>query len=245
MSAAIEILPLRQPEGPLAQVIPLPTPARLLSEHLDLLSQVAGRMAPKLPPSIELGDLIGAGALGLLDAVARYNPGLKVPFRAYAEIRIRGAILDALRGLDWASRSTRRQVKAMQRAEHGLLSRLGRPAEDLELATEAGMSVESVRRLREELAARSIEARDVSAIEDEACEAPNPFDALCQRYDEERVRRGLEALPPREREVLRLSFFEDRTLRDIGDRLGVTESRACQLRNQGLARLRRFYEAQA
>jgi RNA polymerase sigma factor for flagellar operon FliA len=258
MSAAAEmILPLGWSEPTLAPVIALPTakpafvPREAVAQHLELISMIAGRIAARLPASVELGDLVGAGTLGLLDAAEKYDPSLKVPFRSYAEIRIRGAILDALRGLDWASRSVRRRANALRDAEHELAQDLGRAPEETEIAEEMGVSLDDLQDLRAEASTRIVYLEDL--IQEEASweegelahsDAPSPLEEIAKKSEEKRVAAAVARLPEREREVISLSFFESWTLKEIGARLGVTESRACQLRTQGLARLQKMLSAE-
>lgn len=250
MSAAQEfpMLPAQHHQHALAPVIPLSfSPRRAVEEHLDLVSVVLNRIGQRIPAHVERADLLQAGVVGLLDAAEKYEPSTRVHFRAYAEIRIRGAILDSLRGMDRVGRTLRRRINSLRHAERRLSQVLGRRPTDHELAEELGLSLEvlTAARVEAEVQVVSLETSGQEgspALVDRVTDhrASSALDALCEESLRAEVRRALRALPERERMVIELSFFEEKTLKEIGELLGVTESRTCQLRNQAVARLQKF-----
>jgi RNA polymerase sigma factor for flagellar operon FliA len=252
MSAAQELSLLMPGSEILAPVLPLSfSPRRAVEEHLDLVGSVLSRIGQRIPAHVDRADLQQAGVVGLLDAAAKYEPSTRVHFRAYAEIRIRGAILDALRGLDRVGRTIRRRINALRQAEQSLGQSLGRRPTHEELAEHLGMTLANLHALRTEAEAQqlSLEApmqEGGSSIADRLADASatNPLDALCHYSATQEVRRALAALPEREQSVIVMSFFEEKTLKEIGEVLRVTESRACQLRNQGISRMQKFLAAQ-
>ena len=222
----------------------------LINETLPLINHVAHRVAVRLPPSVELRDLVNAGVLGLLDAVDKFEPERNVKFKTYAELRIRGAILDSLRDLDWAPRSLRKKSKDLEKTYAALQQRLGRPATDEEVCEELGGDMEQFHALVDQLNGMSIGLfEDISAGgEDGSGESfinYYPDDGDNAPYMQfERGELGavlgeaIETLPERERLVLSLYYYEEFTMKEIGAVLGVNESRVSQLHTKATLRLR-------
>ncbi len=226
-----------------------PDRARFIEAHLDLVRSIATRIAWRLPPSVELDDLISAGIIGLLDAIDRYDVKRCNNFRRYAEIRIRGAILDELRSLDWVSRSVRRENQRLDAVVQRMTRRLGREPTSEEVAAEVGMEMSAYQRLLsklkplamvsfEDLGSETGEERRhfEEFLADDGAE--NPYESTYFVKLRERLARALEELPERQRTVIGLYYFEDMNLKEIGRILGVTESRISQLHSAACRKLR-------
>lgn len=209
-------------------------------DHLDLVRRVAIRMARRLPKVVDLGDLLGAGALGLLDAVEKYDPARCDNFPAYAEIRIRGAILDALRAMDWVPRSTRHKGHRLDHAMASLQQSLGRAPDDDEMAEQLGVTRKAYDTMRREVHDFSVvSAEDLGPSTSlKAVEAP--ADSLIEMEEmRDQLAGAIARLPDKERQVLSLYYLEELKLREIGEIFGVTESRICQIHAQAVGRLRK------
>jgi RNA polymerase sigma factor for flagellar operon FliA len=220
---------------------------RLVIDHVTLVKTIASRLAQRLPAQVEVVDLISVGVLGLIDAAGRYQPSTGVPFDAFARRRVRGAMLDALRDLDWAPRSLRRLRRTLDAALARLRSELGREPEDSELATAMNMSEAEYLHVLEQL--RTLEIGVARRLDDttnggtsllELCLDPDDGpDAQLERAELRRLLAGaLAELPQRERQILALYYEEELTMAEIGAVLGVGESRISQLRSLALSRLR-------
>jgi RNA polymerase sigma factor for flagellar operon FliA len=190
-----------------------------------------------------MSDLTQAGVLGLLDAAEKFDQAKGVRFRTYAELRIRGAILDSLRSLDWVPRSLRRQRRELQRAESRLEAKLGRRPTEEELASEMELSVADLDATRErvrrvELASFGAESFDrVAALTIDPL-SPDPHELLERHEIENLLARAIERLPARERLVLTLYYHEELTMKEVGGILGVNESRVSQIHSKAVSRLR-------
>lgn len=220
---------------------------RLVIEHVGLVKALACRLAQRLPPSVEVADLIGVGVVGLIEAAQRYRPSTGVPFDAFARQRLRGAMLDALRELDWAPRSVRKLRRQHDEAIARLRHELGREPDEAEIAGAMGLSGDQYIRALDDV--RHLELGVVKQLD-----APGPDGTplleLCIDPDEgpeARIERAelrrhlagaLQELPDRERQLLALYYDEELTMAEIGKVLGVSESRVSQLRTLALSRLR-------
>jgi RNA polymerase sigma factor for flagellar operon FliA len=226
---------------------------QLVQDHLRLVQLVARRMASRLPAHVELDDLIHFGVLGLLDAAKKYQPDREVQFKTYAELRIKGAIVDGLRELDWMPRSLRRRKRDIEQAKARLSHRLGREPDRSELAGEMGLSVEELQTALDELEGPGDPLSEPGL--DETAEGLagllpdlDTEDAHSQietREREELVKRAVEALPRKERFVIQLYSFADLTMKEIGTLLNLTESRVSQLHAQAMENLRKELKEQA
>jgi RNA polymerase sigma factor for flagellar operon FliA len=220
---------------------------RLVMEHVGLVKTLAQRLAQRLPSQVEMNDLISVGVLGLIDAASRYRPSLGVPFDAFARRRVNGAMLDALRELDWAPRSLRRLRREMDAAIASLRHRLGREPHEEEIAEAMDLSVPAYEKALEQL--RTLEVGSVRQLD-----APTPDgtplielcidasdDAVTQLERKElklHLARAIAELPERERQILAMYYQEELTLAEIGEVIGVCESRVSQLRSLAVSRLR-------
>ena len=220
---------------------------RLVMEHVGLVKTMAQRLAMRLPSQVEVSDLVSVGVLGLIDAAGRYKPTLGVPFDAFARRRVQGAMLDSLRDLDWAPRSLRRMRRDVDGAMANLRRKLGREPEEKEIAAEMGLTMPDYEKAVEQLrtldigAIRSLDApTEDGTSRIELCVDPTEGAATQLERKELRVHlaKAIEQLPQRERQILALYFEEELTLAEIGEVIGVGESRVSQLRSLALARLR-------
>jgi RNA polymerase sigma factor for flagellar operon FliA len=214
----------------------------LATKHHDLVGKVARRLLRKLPSHVELDDLIAMGMLGLLEAADRFDPGRGEKFEAFAEFRIRGAMLDGLRSRDSLSRDMRRVSTELKRATTDLVNQLGREPNEGELATHMGISIEQVRARRAKLSGWSVVGFDDAGpafLEQTADETvTDPCETAARREFFGQMVDHIERLPEKLQQVLALYYCEDLNLKEIGHVLGVTESRVCQLHGEATKRLR-------
>jgi RNA polymerase sigma factor for flagellar operon FliA len=217
----------------------------LILEHLSLVTAIATRVRESLPVHVELDDLIHAGVMGLFDAATKYDSNKQVAFSAYAKHRIKGAILDSLRDLDWASRDLRRRQKQVEQATRELSAKLQRQPTETELASEIGVSNARWRQLQVELRNLNMAATQNHKQENEeqpAAEPPCAAEAHPDRLfarAELRSKLGvaMSSLPHRYQQVVALYYERDMTMKEIGATLGVNESRVSQIHKSALARM--------
>jgi RNA polymerase sigma factor for flagellar operon FliA len=230
-----------------AAYIDLQTRDQLVLKHVSLVKALAQRLAQRLPSQVELNELVSVGVLGLVEAANRYQPSLGVPFDAFARRRIHGAMLDALRDVDWAPRSLRRLRRDVDAALARLRHELGREPSEQEMASAMNLSPAQYDRALEDL--RTLEVatvRQLDATGDDGESlldvAIDPGEGAVAQLERKQLRQHLASaiagLPERERQILALSYEEELTLAEIGQVLGVSESRVCQLRSQAISRLR-------
>ncbi len=227
-------------------------PEALVAQHMASVRFIARRIYERLPQHVDLDDLVSAGLVGLLDAASKFDRSKQVQFKSYAQFRIRGAILDSLRVLDWSPRELRRRGREMAEAIRALTTRLGRTPADTEIAQEMGMPLATFQQMTGELKGTEIGSLDVEHAEDademEIAFVATPSDedplALCmQNQSRAQLAAAIEALPEKERLVLTLSYYEELTLKEIGLILGVVESRVSQIRSAAVTRLRGLLQA--
>jgi RNA polymerase sigma factor for flagellar operon FliA len=218
-------------------------PAEAIATYAPLIRYCAQRLKDRLPPCVELDDLLQAGAEGLLDALERYDPAHACGFKTYAEHRIRGAMLDALRQLDWVPHTVRRQVRTLEQAWSGLAQALGRDPEEAELAAYLGLSLDTLGQWL--LALRGVTLltldcpqatlRRLGLLEPHTS---TPEQEVAAAQGRARLGRAIDALPYQQRVVLGLYYQEALTMKEIGQVLRLTESRISQLHTLALLRLR-------
>jgi RNA polymerase sigma factor for flagellar operon FliA len=220
---------------------------RVLLEHLPVVRFLARRIHERLPQHVEIEDLVSAGVVGLMDAFAKFDPDKNVQFRSYAQFRIRGAILDSLRTLDWSPRELRRKGRAVEESIRVLTARLGRPPGEAEVAAEMSLGLDDYQQLLGELKGLEIGSLHLEHNEDSGDEElayiPGRPDEdplfLCLRGErEERLTDAIANLPDRERLVMTLYYYEEMTMREIGLALGVVESRVSQVHASAVLHLR-------
>jgi RNA polymerase sigma factor for flagellar operon FliA len=223
---------------------------RLILTYAPLVKYVAGRLGSGLPAHVDEGDLVSYGLLGLIGAIERYEPDRDVKFETYAIARIKGAIIDELRAMDWVPRSVRSRAREIERAIAQLEAKLGRAPTDEEIAGKVGITVEELEDSLTDIARSSIAALDelwtvsdggdqvalIDTVED--TEAPDPQMSLSHTEQREAIADAIARLPEREKLVVTLYYYEELTLREIGEVLGVTESRVSQLHTKAILRLK-------
>jgi len=220
---------------------------RVLLEHLPIVRFLARRIHERLPQHVDIEDLVSAGIVGLMDAFAKFDPDKKVQFRSYAQFRIRGAILDSLRTLDWSPRELRRKGRAVEEAIRSVTARLGYAAGEAEVAAEMGLGLEEYQQLLGDLKGLEIGTlhmeRNEDSGEEELAYIPGRPDEdplfRCLRGElEGRLGEAIANLPDRERLVMTLYYYEEMTMREIGLALGVVESRVSQVHASAVIHLR-------
>ena len=224
---------------------------RLVVAYSPLVKFVAGRTGARLPSHVEQTDLISYGMFGLIEAMDRFDPRRRIRFETFAMQRIRGAIIDELRSLDWVPRSVRSRAREIEEANSKLENQLGRAPTDAELAEKLGIDEEELQDSLLQISNSSILALEelwmtpdssgdrvslLDTIEDES--APDPQAALDTSEVRDLLQEAIQDLPEREQLVIALYYFENLTLREIGEVLGVTESRVSQLHSKAVLRLR-------
>lgn len=221
----------------------------LIVKYAPLVKYVAGRMAIHLARRVEEDDLIGYGACGLIDAIQRFDPWRGVRFETYAIARIRGAMIDGLRAMDWVPASLRHKSKQVEKAMRDLENRLGRSATDEEIAAELGWTMDEFYSRMNALAGTSIlSVEDIWANADELTgpgtpdmrdeKAANPLDEAEWTSKKEELARAIQKLPERERIVVTLYYYEGLTVKEIAQVLGVSPSRVSQIHTRAVMRLR-------
>ncbi len=222
----------------------------LIIKYSSLIKYLAGKLAMRLPPHISIDDLISSGTIGLIDAINKFDPSKNIQFKTYAEFRIRGAMLDELRSLDWVPRSVRRKIADIERAYSALQKELGRPAEDEEVAERMGLRLDEFYRLIDTV--KGVSLLDISVIrrktsdnsDDDIFELiadesqTDPFASISFAQMREVIAGAIDELPEKERLVVSLYYYEDLTMREIGEIMGYTESRISQIHTKSVLRLR-------
>lgn len=220
---------------------------RLLLEHLPQVQYVARRIHDRLPPQVLLEDLVHAGILGLMDAVRKYDPAKNVQLKHYAEFRIRGAILDSLRQVDWSPRALRRQARRLEQAISECKAQFGRDPTEPEIAAQLGVTLENLQHLLGDL--RGLDIGSLQADSNESggedsvlsrtsTPEEDPFHRTLRSEMAGLLELAVSELPEREREVLALYHFEELTMKEVGAVLGIGESRVSQIHTTALLRLR-------
>ncbi len=219
----------------------------LLKQYSPLVRRLAHQMIAKLPANVEVDDLIQVGMIGLSDALTRFDANQGVQFETFATQRIRGAMLDELRGNDWMSRGDRRHQRSIESAVHKLEQRLGRAPHESEIAAEMGLALTAYQELLGKVRGTQLvcledmsgddgdeDFLDRHVLSDEI----NPLALLQDRRMREALVAAIKLLPEREQFVMSMYYEEDMNLKEIAAVIGVTESRVCQLHSQSIARLR-------
>ncbi|MGC9317199.1 MAG: FliA/WhiG family RNA polymerase sigma factor [Armatimonadota bacterium] len=224
---------------------------RLITEHVGLVRYIAGRVAVRLPDSVQREDLESAGIVGLIKAADRFEPGRGVKFATYASTVIRGEVMELLRSRDWAPRSVRRRYRELERTVAELQRQLGRQPTDQQIRRAMSLSDEQYQELLSSTAAVAVQsleemmegedgggAHDAGPIGEPAAFGEDPAEIVDQQALQDLLARAVDDLPERDRIVIGLYYQDELTLREIGEVLDVTESRVCQIHTQAIARLR-------
>lgn len=221
----------------------------LIIKYTPLIKYLAGKLAIRLPSHISMDDLISSGTIGLIDAINKFDPTKNIRFKTYAEFRIRGAMLDELRSLDWVPRSVRRKIADIEKAYHSLQNELARQAEDEEVANRLGLSLEDFYRLIDTV--RGVSLTDTRVVrrkttedsEDDIFELvaeegkTDPFSSMSLAQMRDMIASVIDMLPEKERLVISLYYYEDLTMREVGEIMGYTESRISQMHSDATLRL--------
>lgn len=227
------------------RLAPLPsqTDSEVIRDHASLVKKIAQHLISRLPPCVQIEDLIQAGMIGLLEASKNYQASKGASFDTYASIRIRGSMLDEIRKGDWAPRSVHRNTRRLTQAIRAIENETGRDARDHEVAKSLNVSLDEYHQMLQETNGSRIYAfHDVGLTEDLVAEgltltSQSPFDGLQQDDFKRSLVKGIESLPERERLVLGLYYDEELNLREVGEILGVSESRVSQIHSQAMNRL--------
>jgi RNA polymerase sigma factor for flagellar operon FliA len=221
---------------------------RVMVEHLPIVRFIARRIHDRLPPHVPIEDLYSAGVLGLLDAFGKFDPSKQVLFRTYAQFRIRGAILDSLRTLDWSPRESRRKARAVEEAIQMLTGELTRSTTDIEIAQKLNIPLAAYQQLLGELkglevgSLHAVRTEEDSGDEELVYASSRPEDDPLFRYLDgemrERLTTAINALPERERLIMTLYYYEEATMKEIGLVIGVVESRVSQIHASAVLHLR-------
>ncbi|MBX3179275.1 MAG: FliA/WhiG family RNA polymerase sigma factor [Candidatus Hydrogenedentes bacterium] len=222
----------------------------LILHHMRIVKFIAGRMAIHVPSNVEMDDLVGWGCMGLMDAVEKYDHTQDIKFSTYASIRIRGAIIDQIRSLDWAPRSLRTMARKVGAAREKLRHAEGREPSLDAIAGEIGATAEQVEDTVAQLQTAQILSLDDYLPSEDSAEtrklelignpaAPHPASAAEHQERKERLVRAILDLPDQQQKVLNLYYYEELTLKEIGAVLDVSESRICQIHSAAMKRLRK------
>jgi len=222
----------------------------MITGYAPLVKHIAGRMAMRIPSSISFDELISAGCLGLIDAIDRYDPSKEVDLKTYAAYRIKGAILDELRSMDWYSRSMRKKIQEIEKALVIVEAREGRPAEDGEVAQQIGLSLEDYYKLLSNIHGIGLFSLD-EYIKDEDNDSltkksfqerilsdDDPAQNVVKNELKQHLAEAVQALTEKEQMVISLYYYEELTLKEIGHILDLTESRICQIHTLALIKLK-------
>jgi RNA polymerase sigma factor for flagellar operon FliA len=231
--------------------IPASLREQIVLEHTPLIRYIVSRIAVRLPSHIDLDDLHNTGVIGLMDAIEKYDPEKNCKFKTYAEFRIKGAILDQLRSLDWVPRSIRQKSRRLERAYGEVEQRLGRSASEDEVADSLGLQLDKFHELLnqvrgislvnlEEIRSGGQDGERTGSFGDvvEDVRSENPFASFKLHEMKQIVADTIATLPEKERLVISLYYYEDLNMKEIGNILGITESRVCQIHTKSVLRLR-------
>ena len=222
----------------------------VIKRYSPMIKYVANRIAMRLPPHIEVDDLISVGVLGLMDAISKYDSSRGAKFKTYAEFRVRGAILDELRAMDWVPRSIRQKASSVDKVVQQLQAKLSRAPEDEEVAKAMGISLDQFHETLNETKSIPIFSLEDLGIAKESGEQQSLLDCLAGKADadpqtqirlielKEIIAKAIDALPEKERLMVSLYYYEELTMKEIGAVLEITESRVSQIHSKAVYRLR-------
>ena len=222
----------------------------VIKRYSPMIKYVANRIAMRLPPHIEVDDLISVGVLGLMDAISKYDSSRGAKFKTYAEFRVRGAILDELRALDWVPRSIRQKASAVEKVVRSLEAKLRRLPEDDEVAKEMDMSLDQFYRTIDETKSVPVFSLEDLGIAKESGEQQSLLDCLAGKADadpqtqirlielKEIIAKAIDTFPEKERLMVSLYYYEELTMKEIGAVLDITESRVSQIHSKAVLHLR-------
>ena len=231
----------------------------VIVKYAYLVKYIAGRMAMRVPPSVSFDELVSAGTLGLIHAVDRFDPDKQTDIKTFAEYRIRGAILDELRSMDWYSRSMRKRIQEVEEAFRTVETRKGSPANDWEVAAELEVSLEeyhlmlanihslSLLNLDDFIKGEENDSRNRRSFQEKIVSDDDPSENVSKIELKRVLSQAIRSLTEKEQLVISLYYYDELTLKEIGEVMGLTESRICQIHTQTLiklkVRLKKYYEA--
>lgn len=222
----------------------------MIEKYAYLVKYLAGRVASRIPSNVVFDELISAGSLGLIDAVDKYDPKKNVGLKTYAQYRIKGAILDELRSMDWYSRSMRKKIQSIEKAVHHVESREGRPSSDLEVAEELDIDLEQYYKMLSDIHGAALLSLDdyirsnagsdntSSTFNDGMKSDESPSADLIRSELKEVLAEAVRKLTEKEQLVISLYYYEELTLKEIGKVMELTESRICQIHTMALIKLK-------
>jgi len=217
----------------------------LVLKYAPLVKNIAERMAIRLPPNISKEELIGPGVLGLFDAIEKFDSTREIKFQTYANLRIKGAILDELRKMDWISRSIRRNIHRIEDAMRSLELKLGREPDDFEVAEEMGVDIDSYHRMTMKAQGAGLLSLDeimpdgkAPKLSRQVSDVPSPFDKLKIKESKKIISKALSKLSKKEQLVMSLYYYDELTLKEIAKVLNLTESRISQIHSKVIIKLR-------
>ena len=221
----------------------------LILTYTPLIKYIAARLAARLPAQVSLDDLISCGIIGLIDAINKFDVSKNVQFKTYAEFRVKGAMLDELRALDWVPRSVRRKTTDLEKVYADIEKQMGRPATDEEVAKTMGLALDDFYKLLDEtksvsfmdiefLRQKSMETSEPTLAETFAMDDRDPFTSLNLSQIRELLASAIAGLPEKEKLTVSLYYQEELTMKEIGEVLGYTESRISQMHSKAMLRLR-------
>jgi RNA polymerase sigma factor for flagellar operon FliA len=222
----------------------------MIAKYAYLVKYLAGRVASRIPSSVVFDELVSAGSLGLIDAVDKYDPRKNVGLKTYAQYRIKGAILDELRNMDWYSRSMRKKIQGIERAVQIVEAREGRPASDMEIAEEMGQPLEDYLKTLSDIHCAALLSLDDyikngdndgesgTTFHEGMKSEENPSDHLIQKELRDVLAGAIRRLTEKEQMVISLYYYDELTLKEIGNVMELTESRICQIHTMALIKLK-------
>lgn len=221
---------------------------RIIQEFTHVIRSMAHRLAFRLPAYLDAEDLVSVGIIGLMDAMEKYDPSREAKFKTYAEFRIRGAMLDEIRSMDWIPRSVHERIALLQKTYSELLNRHGRPPTDEEVAAELKMSLQELEEFLSRARGAIVLSLDDIAAQDQDghkilglltdSSQPDPLASLVHGRERQVLCQAIQELAEKERLVLTLYYFEELTMKEIGQVLKVTESRVCQIHSKAIVHLK-------
>ena len=221
---------------------------RVIREFTPLIRTIAHRLAYRLPAYMDAEDLISVGVIGLMDAMTKYDPTREANFKTYAEFRIRGAMLDEVRSMDWVPRSVHERIGTLQKTQTKLMRQYGRPPTDEEMAEAMHLSVDELSDFMTQSQAAVVLSLDDLSMQDQHGEKilrmlvdtkhPDPLSTVVTEHVRDYLAKAIDELPDKERLVLMLYYGEELTMKEIGGMLNITESRVCQIHAKTILRLK-------
>lgn len=223
---------------------------QMIAKYAYLVKYLAGRVASRIPSNVVFDELISAGSMGLIDAVDKYDPKKNVGLKTYAQYRIKGAILDELRSMDWYSRSMRKKIQSIEKAIHSVESRKKQPASDMEIAEEMDQPLENYFKMLSDIHGAALLNLDdyiknhdgsdqsSSTFSESIRSEDSPSDSLIQSELKDILANAIQKLTDKEQLVISLYYYDELTLKEIGNVLELTESRICQIHTMALIKLK-------